>query len=111
MLTPKIRKTNLVKDNTGFKVGGYARSRAFGTRVYKVLDIKNEEMTVMYRVFTEYGKEPALRYEEKMVQTLTLSKIGETNKGNFKFTNSRPFQVHNKPGGGTMHWYYPAKGI
>jgi hypothetical protein len=108
MLTPKIRKTNLVKDNSGFKVGGYARTRAFGTRVYKVigksLDWQNKTSYGVFPPATVFGS----RKEQVLGWTLTLVKVGETNKGRFKFTNSRPFEVSQYL---TGHWYYPAKGI
>jgi hypothetical protein len=108
MITPKIHRTNLVKDHSGFKVGGYARTKAFGTRVYKVVDKKLEWQTkISYGLFppnTVFGS----RREQVLGWTLTLVKIGETNKGKFKFTNSRPFQVSEHI---TGHWYYPAKGI
>jgi hypothetical protein len=108
MLTPKIRKTNLVKDHSGFKVGGYARTKAFGTRVYKVVSVQNDWQDRYSRYFnTEHGAW-ATRYEQVLGWTLTLVKIGETNKGRFKFTNSKPFQVSQYI---TGKWYYPAKGI
>lgn len=106
MLTPKIRKTNLVKDNTGFKVGGYARSRAFGTRVYKVIAQRFEPHTRI-----TYGPINGIfgsRREEVNGWIVTLAKVGETNKGRFKFCNGRPFEVKQHD---TGHWYYPAKGI
>jgi len=108
MLTPKIRRTNLVKDHSGFHVGGFARTRAFGTRVYKVVDKFNEwQMKTSYGVFppnTVFGS----RHEQVLGWTLTLVKVGETNKGKFKFANSKPFNVSEHL---TGHWYYPAKGI
>ena len=107
MLTPKIRKTNLVKDNTGFKVGGFARTRAFGTRVYKVLECKPEWVDSKQMIWDDAGQTYMIRYSGRWVNRLRLMKIGETNKGRFKFTNSKPFDV--SPG--AEHWYYPAKGI
>jgi len=104
MLTPKIRRTNLVKDNSGFKVGGYARSRAFGTRIYKVIDIERRWQNKYSHAGAMIGHPKA--WVEGFV--IKLVKIGETNKGRFKFTNSRPFEVMEHD---TGHWYYPAKGI
>jgi len=106
MLTPKTPKTNLVKDHTGFKVGGYARTRAFGTRIYKIVGKTNEWQT-RTSYLTIDGKFTSRR-EQVLGWTLTLVKIGETNKGRFKFTNSRPFNVSQYL---TGHWYYPAKGV
>lgn len=104
MLTPKIRKTNLVKDNTGFKVGGYARSRAWGTRVYKVVAIREEAIAASLIYSDRYKS----LYANKMQKVVTLMKVGETNLGRFRFSNGRPFEVEQFS---TMHWYYPAKGI
>lgn len=107
MLTPKIRKTNLVKDHTGFKVGGYARSRAFGTRVYKVIGINISEEDVRYEWVNELGQR-VVSYRTVQKEELTLMKIGETNKGKFKFTNSKPFTTNNH---NLTNPYYPAKGV
>jgi len=97
MLTPKIRKTNLRKTDD-FVVGGYARSRSFGTRVYTVLKVEEILKPVLWG------------FNDRLtpVKRVTLKKIGETNRGKFRFTNCRPFTVEEF---GTLHWYYPAKGI
>jgi hypothetical protein len=106
VLTPKVRRTNLIKDQTGFKVGGYARSTAFGTRVYKVLAVNKTEKDV--KTLTPGLIGYSIRYETHHVEELTLVKIGETNKGKFKFTNGRPFTTDNSK---LYAKYYPAKGI
>jgi hypothetical protein len=93
-----VSKTNLLK-TPKFKIGGYARSRHWGTRIYKVIDNYKDLKVVS-----------ASKVQE--VEVTELVKIGETNKGNFKFTNSKPFKIYNY--GVSDRWssswgYYPAE--
>lgn len=78
-----------------FKVGGWARSRAWGSRVYRVLNM-------FY----------ALRQNHKgeVVNELyvTLQKTFETNRGKPIFYNSRPFTVRENE---TLENYYPAVAV
>jgi len=106
MLTPKIPMTNLRKTDD-FVVGGYARSRSWGTRVYTVVAVEKVLREHLYR---NHDNPDTWQRLWTAVDKVTLKKIGETNKGRFKFTNCKPFTVHSG-NGGTLSWYYPAKGI
>lgn len=80
-----------------FKVGGWARSKSFGTRVYRVINIFHAWRT---------------NAEGKLVQNkyVTLQKTFETNRGQPIFTNCRPFTIRDGDDrGGTLRWYYPAE--
>lgn len=102
MLTPKIPHTNLKKAHEGWKVGYFARSHQWGTRVYKVVDVR--------QAWQEERHHGGKRFRGEIFQgvAVTLVKVGETNKGKFRFTNGKPFDVYE---GDTLSWYYPAKGI
>jgi len=102
MLTPKIPHTNLKKTTEGWKVGYFARSHQWGTRVYKVVSVNH---VMQYEKHRGGRRERGSLFEGLQV---TLVKVGETNKGRFRFTNGRPFTIYE---GDTLSWYYPAKGI
>lgn len=115
-----MTKTNLKKDPSGkFTVGGFARSRAWGTRIYKVLEVSDGTETLRRKIpviLDGVVMEYVLRFEEVEVTRVRLAKIAETNKGNTKYCNSKPFEVNNLPGStarrsGTLGWYYPAKAV
>jgi hypothetical protein len=115
-----------IRKSKEFKVGGWARTRAWGTRVYRVLAVTKRNVDVL----GEFWNTEAQKYERRWVPTegtrLKLQKVFETNKGKPKFTNSKPFyvrglspsaiyQVRDKHGAfvsinaGTLSWYYPAE--
>lgn len=88
---------NMLQKTNEFKVGGWARSRSWGTRVYRVVNIFHAWRT---------------NAEGKLVQNkyVTLQKTFETNRGAPAFANSRPFTVRDGDDiGGTLRWYYPAE--
>lgn len=97
---------NLVKSDK-FVVGGWARSKSWGTRVYRVLNVFEAGRTINGKWVME--------------QYVTLQKTFETNKGTPSFTNSKPFTVRGGDVDGmgasvgrcgcTLHWYYPAKAV
>ena len=91
-----MSRVNL-KKSAEFKVGEFARSRAWGTRIYKVLQVFEGFVTKgtignPYTVFYTY---------------VTLSKVAETNRGVPQFCNGRPFTIETN--GSDSQWYYPAK--
>ena len=96
-----VIRTNLKKADN-FTIGGFARSSAFGTRVYKVLDVWNgsEKRRVVYMPIG--ATEPRVEYSNFPITKLRLAKVGETNKGRFRFCNGKPFETSEK-------WYYPAR--
>jgi hypothetical protein len=130
--------TNLIKD-TKFRIGGYARTKAWGTRIYKVLDEFMADELFTRPIYENRVEKPEEGFfaicrdddgntyyqvhvgEETIsarVLHVTLMKVGETNRGNFRFTGGKPFTVYaplredNKwwrSGRDTLTWYYPVK--
>lgn len=131
--------TNLIKD-TKFRVGGYARTRAHGTRIYKVLNEFMADELFTRPIYENRTEKPEGSYvtcrdeegntfyqvcvgEETIsarVLHVTFAKVGETNRGNFRFTPGKPFTVyaplrdttcwwHSKRD--KLTWYYPAKPV
>ena len=122
--------TNLIKD-TKFRQGGYARTRAWGTRIYKVLGeymaferfsrTKYREVDFPTNVIIggKYVIPDGIEEAADSVLHVVLMKVGETNKGNFRFVNGKPFTVYApstqykgwRTKGGTLTWYYPCKAV
>jgi len=70
----------MFKKSNHFVIGGYARCVGFGVRIYRVVDVGDYE--------------------------ITLQRMGDTNKGVFKFsTSKRKFKASDLKG--NLSWYTP----